>query len=54
MKNFGNLFAAYSIIFAAIFVYTWLIGARQKRLDRKIQELHEQLKEAPRDRRMTQ
>jgi CcmD family protein len=45
MKNFGNLFAAYSVIFAAIFIYTWLIGARQKRLDRRIQELNEQLKD---------
>jgi CcmD family protein len=51
MKNFGNLFAAYSIIFAAIFVYTWLLGARQKRLDRKIAELQEQLKDDRRERR---
>jgi CcmD family protein len=45
LKNFWNLFAAYSIIFAAIFIYTWLIGVRQKRLDRKIDELQEQLKD---------
>jgi CcmD family protein len=51
MKNLGNLFAAYAVIFAAIFIYTWLIGARQKRLDRRIAELQEQLKEDRRDSR---
>ena len=39
MKNFWNLFAVYALIFGATFVYTWLLGARQKRLDRKTQRV---------------
>jgi CcmD family protein len=37
MENFGYLFAAYSIIFAAIFLYVAFIQRRQASLD---QELH--------------
>jgi CcmD family protein len=37
MENFGYLFAAYSIIFAAIFLYVIFIQRRQANLE---QELH--------------
>jgi CcmD family protein len=44
-KNLNNLFGAYALIFTAIFVYTLLIGARQKRLDKRIERLKEETKE---------
>ena len=43
-KNLTNLFGAYALIFAAIFVYTLLIGARQKRLEKRIERLQEEIK----------
>ena len=48
MNNLNFLFAAYTVIFAAIFVYTWLMSARQKTLERKIDELKELLKDSSR------
>ena len=48
MNNLGYLFAAYTVIFAAIFIYSWLMSSRQKKLDRKIDELKELLKDSSR------
>jgi CcmD family protein len=42
------LVAAYTVIFAAIFVYTWLMFSRQKRLEKKLDELRELVRESKR------
>ena len=39
--------AAYSIIFAGIFVFTWSMFARQRKLDRKLEDLKEELRDLP-------
>ena len=44
-KNLPNLAGAYALIFAAIFVYTLLIGARQKRLEERIERLKDEVKD---------
>ena len=38
-------FAAYGLAFAAIFVFMWLMIARQSRLDKKLEELKNRMKE---------
>jgi CcmD family protein len=38
------LFVAYSGVFVAFFVYMWMMNSRQKKLERKLDELKEQLK----------
>jgi len=43
MENFGYLFAAYSIIFAAIVLYVVFLWRRQARLDRRLRGLEIQL-----------
>jgi CcmD family protein len=48
MNNLNYVFAAYSVIFAAIFIYSWLMSSRQKNLDRKVEELKALLKESAR------
>ncbi len=45
MENFNYLFAAYSIIFAAIFLYVMFLWRRQARLDIKLRGLEIQLRE---------
>jgi CcmD family protein len=40
-----NVVVAFSIIFAAIFIYTWLMSSRQKRLEKKLDEIRELVKE---------
>jgi CcmD family protein len=42
------LVAAYTVIFAAIFVYTCLMFSRQKRLEKKLDELRELVRESKR------
>jgi len=39
MENFGYLFAAYSVIFAAIAIYVVFIWRRQARLDADLRAL---------------
>ena len=46
----SSLVAAYSVIFGAIFIFTWLLFARQKRLEKKLDELRELVKDASRPR----
>jgi CcmD family protein len=41
-------FAAYGLAFAAIFVFMWLMIARQRRLEKKLEDLKNQLKESGR------
>ena len=43
MENFSYLFAAYSIIFAAIVLYVVFLWRRQARLDRRLRGLEIQL-----------
>jgi len=45
MEHFGFLCAAYSIIFAVIFLYVVFIGRRQRRLEAQISAAELQLKE---------
>jgi CcmD family protein len=45
MDNLGYLFAAYSIIFAAIFFYVIFIWRRQTQLDRKLRGIENQLRD---------
>jgi CcmD family protein len=39
MENLSYLFAAYSIIFAAIAIYVWFVWRRQARLEFKLSGL---------------
>ena len=43
MENFGYLFAAYTIIFAVIFLYVMFIWRRQRRLEREVAALENRL-----------
>ena len=43
MENFGYLFAAYSVIFAAIAIYVVFIWRRQARLDADLRALERRL-----------
>jgi CcmD family protein len=43
MENLSYLFAAYTIIWAVIFGYLYLIQRKQRRLDREIELLKESL-----------
>jgi CcmD family protein len=45
MDNFGYLFAAYSIIFAVIFLYVVFIWRRQSRLEVELRAIEARLKE---------
>ncbi|MDO8433317.1 MAG: CcmD family protein [Candidatus Binatus sp.] len=45
MEHFGFLFAAYSIIFAAIFLYVIFIWRRQSALDKELRALEAKLAE---------
>ena len=44
MDNFGYLFAAYTIIFAVIFIYVVFIWRRQSRLEVELRAMEAQLK----------
>jgi len=37
--------AAYSIIFAGIVIFTWSMFSRQKQLDKKLNDLREELRD---------
>jgi CcmD family protein len=45
MDNFGYLFAAYTIIFAVIFMYVVFIWRRQSRLEGELRAMEARLKE---------
>lgn len=45
MDNFGYLFAAYTIIFAVIFLYVVFIWRRQSRLESELHAIEARLKE---------
>jgi CcmD family protein len=46
--GYMHLVIAYGVVFAAIFTYLWLMGSRQKRLEKKIESLREELKDSTR------
>ena len=39
------LFAAFALVTAVFFVHSWLMSSRQSRLERKLEELKEQLRD---------
>lgn len=45
MENLGYLFAAYSVVWAALFIYLITIHSAQRNLRRQIDSLRETLKE---------
>ena len=45
MENFGYLFAAYTIIFAVIFLYVVFIWRRQSRLEVELRAMEARLKD---------
>jgi len=45
MDNFGYLFAAYTIIFAVIFLYVVFIWRRQSRLESELHAIEARLKD---------
>ncbi len=45
MDNFNYMFAAYSIIFAAIFLYVMFIWRRQTRIEADVRTLETRLQE---------
>jgi CcmD family protein len=44
MEHFGYLFAAYSIIFAVIFLYVLFIWRRQSQLEGELHAMEERIK----------
>jgi CcmD family protein len=40
-----NLLIAYSVVFLIIFVFAWLLTSRQKRLEKKLEQLQQLLKD---------
>jgi len=40
-----NLFVAYTLAFIIIFIFTWLLISRQSRLEKKLDQLKQRLKE---------
>ncbi|MFC1944589.1 CcmD family protein [Chloroflexota bacterium] len=49
MENAGYLFAAYSIIWAAVFGYVLLLGRKQRRLERELALLKGDTEDQPAD-----
>jgi CcmD family protein len=41
-----SIVAAYSVIFAGLFVFIWLMFGRQKRLEKKLDQLREDVRDA--------
>ncbi len=42
-----NLFVAYTLAFVILFIFTWALISRQTRLEKKLDELKQRLKEKP-------
>ncbi len=40
-----NLLIAYSLVFLVVFAFAWLLTSRQKRLEKKVEQLQQQLKD---------
>jgi CcmD family protein len=44
----NSVFAAYTVVFVGIFIFIWMISARQKRLEKKLEQIKAQLKDSTR------
>ena len=44
-----SIVAAYSVIFAGVFVFVWLMFGRQKQLEKRLEQLREDLKDTARN-----
>jgi CcmD family protein len=44
----NNVVIVYSIIFLAIFAFSWMLLSRQKRLEKKLEDLKEELRDSSR------
>ena len=40
-----NVLIAYSVVFLIVFVFAWLLPSRQKRLEKKVEQLQQLLKD---------
>jgi CcmD family protein len=43
-----SIVAAYSVIFAGVFVFVWLMFGRQKKLEKRLEQIREEMKDAAR------
>ena len=43
-----SIVAAYSVIFARVFIFVWLMYSRQTRLEKKLEQLREDLRDSTR------
>lgn len=43
-----SIVAAYSVIFLGVFIFVWLMFGRQKKLERRLEQLREDLKDSAR------
>jgi CcmD family protein len=43
-----SIVAAYSVFFGGIFIFVWLMFGRQKRLEKKLEQIREDLRDAGR------
>jgi len=41
-----SIVAAYSVIFGGIFIFVWLMFGRQKRLEKKLEQIREDMRDA--------
>ena len=41
-----SIVAAYSVIFGGTFIFVWLMFGRQKRLEKKLEQIREELRDA--------
>ena len=45
MNNLSYLFGAFALVTLVFFIHSWLMSSRQARLEKKLAELKEQLKD---------
>jgi len=48
MNSLSWLYAICTVVFVGLFIYTWMMSSRQKRLEEKLDQLRAQLKETNR------
>ena len=41
----NSIVAAYAVVFGGIFIFVWLMTSRQKRLEKKLQALREEIRD---------
>jgi hypothetical protein len=45
MNNLSYLFGAFALVTVTFFIHSWMMSARQTRLERKLDELRDQVRE---------